>query len=142
VTGPLVFAIDELGVAKSDILHDAGEGNVAHLNSQMGVRRHETEGMDAIPETFDAFLEQQEKPRAVTRIEEDVLAAIAAKNDMINGAGEMKSWIAWHGSSIDMNLRLSSLTPNTCKHVYLFDSVLLHNWGRTGGDRVPRLVMV
>jgi hypothetical protein len=72
----------------------------------MSVRRHETEGMDAIPETLDAFLEQQEKPRAVTRIEEDVLAAIAAKNDMINGAGEMKSWFAWHARSIDKNLRL------------------------------------
>jgi hypothetical protein len=30
---------------------------------------------------------------------------------MINGAGEMKSWFAWHGRSVDKNLRLSSLTP-------------------------------
>lgn len=111
MTGPLVFAIDELGVAKPNILHDAGEGYIAYLNGQMDVCRHEAEGMDAIPETLDAFLEQQEKSRAVTRIEEDVLAAVAAKNDMINGAGEMKAWFAWHGRSVDTNLRLSSLTP-------------------------------
>jgi hypothetical protein len=56
----------------------------------MGVRRHETEGMDAIPETLDAFLEQQKKPRAITLIEEDILAAIAAKNDMINVCDELR----------------------------------------------------
>ncbi len=48
MTGPLVPAIDERGVAKPDTLHDAGEGNIAHLNGQMGVRRHETKGMDAM----------------------------------------------------------------------------------------------
>lgn len=111
MTGPLVFAIDELGVAKPDILHDAGKGNIAHLNGQMGVCRHETEGMDAIPETLYAFLQQQKKPRTVTRIEEDVLAAIATKNDVINGAGIMKSRFAWHARSVEKNLRLSSLTP-------------------------------
>lgn len=60
------------------------------------MRRHKTEGMDAISETLDAFLEQHEKPRAVTRIEKDILAAIAAMNDMVNGAGIMKSRFAWH----------------------------------------------
>lgn len=89
MTGPLVFAIDELGIAKPDILHDPGEGNIAHLKGQMGVGRHETEGMDAIPETLNTFLEQQEKPRAVSGIKKDVLAAIATKNDVINGAGIM-----------------------------------------------------
>jgi hypothetical protein len=111
MTVPLVLAIDELGVAKPDILHDAGEGNIAHLNGQMGVRRHETEGMDAIPETLNAFLKQQEKPRAITRIEEDALAAIATKNDVINGAGIMKSRFAWPGRGGNENIRLSSLTP-------------------------------
>jgi len=47
-------------------------------------------------ETLGAFVEQQEKPGAVTHIEEDGLAAIAAKNEVINGAGIMKSRFAWH----------------------------------------------
>lgn len=110
VAGSPVFAIDELGVAKSDILHNAGEGHVPHLDGQMDMVRHEAEGMDAIPETLNAFLDQQEKPRAVTVIEEDVLAAIAAKDDVINGAGIMKSRFAWHGRSVVENVRLSSLT--------------------------------
>ena len=53
--------------------------------------------LDAIAEALDAFLHQQEKPRTVTRIEEDVLAAITAKNDVVNSAGIMKSWFTWHG---------------------------------------------
>ena len=47
-------------------------------------------------EARDAFLHQQEKPRAVTRIEEDVQAAITAKNNVVNSAGIMKSWFTWH----------------------------------------------
>jgi hypothetical protein len=41
-------------------------------------------------------LHQQEEPRTVTRIEENVLAAIPTQNDVINGAGIMKSRFAWH----------------------------------------------
>lgn len=35
MAGSLVFAIDELGVAKADILHDATEGHFTHLDGQM-----------------------------------------------------------------------------------------------------------
>jgi hypothetical protein len=94
--GPVIFAINELGVAKPDILHNPGEGDISHLKGEMKVRSHEAKGMDAIPEALDAFLHQQEEPRTVTRIEEDVLAAIPTQNDVINGAGIMKSRFAWH----------------------------------------------
>lgn len=43
-----------------------------------------------IPEALDAFLQQQEKPRAVTRIEEKALAAIAGENSGITGAGTIR----------------------------------------------------
>jgi hypothetical protein len=121
MTGPLEFAINELGVAKPDILHDPGEGTIAHLNGQIDVRRHETEGMDATPEALNAFLEQKEKPRAVTRIEEDILAAIAEKNDLINGARIMKSRFAWQARSVGENLRLSSLCPSSFARVLVSD---------------------
>lgn len=97
MSGAFVFTIDKLGVAKPDILHDPGEGNVSDLKGEMNVRGHEAIGMDARPEALDAFLEQQEKSRTVTRIEEDVLATITAKDDVVNSAGIMKSRFTWHG---------------------------------------------
>jgi hypothetical protein len=61
----------------------------------MQVRRHQAKGMDTVLEAFGTFLQQQEKSRTVTRIEEDVLPAIAAKDYVINGAGIMKSSFTW-----------------------------------------------
>ena len=54
--GTLVFPIDELGITKSDVLHDTGEGNVAHLDCQMDMRCHQAKGMDAVLESFNGFL--------------------------------------------------------------------------------------
>ncbi len=56
--------------------------------------------MDTVPETFNAFLQQQEKTCAVARIEEYILPAIAAKNYVVNGSGVMKSRFTWHGTRI------------------------------------------
>ena len=71
---------------------------------------HQTIGMNTGLEACNAFLKQQEKARLVCGIEEDVLAAIAAQNNVMNGAGIMKSWFAWHEMWLAQNLRLSNLT--------------------------------
>jgi hypothetical protein len=90
-----VFSVYELSIAKPHVLHDSGQGNIPYLHCSVDVSRHQTKSMDAVPESFNAFLQQQNKARTVVGIEEDVLPAIAAKNDMINGTGIMKSWFTW-----------------------------------------------
>jgi len=62
----------------------------------MEVRRHQAKGMGPILEAFNTFLKQQKKTPTVSRIEEDILAAIATKNDVINGPGIMKSRFTWY----------------------------------------------
>jgi len=96
MAGAPVLSVYELGISKSDILHDAGERDSPNLDCQMEMRRHQAKGMSAILEAFNAFLQQQEKTRTVAGIEDDVLPAVAAKNDVINGSGVMKSRFACH----------------------------------------------
>lgn len=48
---------------------------------------HQTIGMKTGLKAWNAFLKQQEKTRPGCGIEEDLLAAIAVQNNVINGAG-------------------------------------------------------
>lgn len=43
------------------ILDGSGVRNIANLNDQMKVITHQAIGMDSMIESFNAFLEQQEK---------------------------------------------------------------------------------
>lgn len=55
---PLFFApaVDVFGIAKAEVLHDAGEGYLPHLDSQVDVVGHQAEGVDTVSEAFDALL--------------------------------------------------------------------------------------
>ena len=79
------------------VLHDAGEGNVAYLDHQMNMVSHEAEGVDAMAETLDTFLQKKKEAGAVFFGEKDILSGIASQNDMVDGAGIMKSGFACHG---------------------------------------------
>jgi hypothetical protein len=85
------------GIPEGKVLHDAGEGNVACLDHQMNMVSHEAEGVDAMAETLDTFLQKKKEAGAVFFGEKDILSGIASQNDMVEGAEIMESGFACHG---------------------------------------------
>jgi hypothetical protein len=57
---------------------------------------HEAEGMKPIVKPLRTFLQQEGKLRSVTLGKEDILAAVATQDNMINTAWNMKSWLPCH----------------------------------------------
>jgi len=48
----------------------------------------------AVP--LDTFLEEKKKPAAVLVVEEDVLASVSPKDDVVQRAGIMNAWFTCH----------------------------------------------
>jgi len=62
-------------------------------------------GHKAIPmhtesEALHTVPQKREETKPVIRIEKDILSGIAAQHDMVDGAGAMQSWFAWHGDRV------------------------------------------
>lgn len=66
--------------------------------------------MDAAVELFSDALEDQVQTVPVVISEENRLAGVAAKDDMIDSAGIMDAGFAWHGAMLHKNSNMSSLT--------------------------------
>ena len=98
--GPIHPAIDPCGVAKGEILYDAGEWRFADLNGKMYMVCHQAVRMNTEAEFFDGFLQEKEKTIPVAILEENVLPGIPAQDDMIKGTGVMNALLAGHGEVI------------------------------------------
>ncbi len=66
------------------------------LNSKMKVIAHQAEGMNAVAESLNARLQQKEKAGSIRLVEENVLAAVAAEDDVVDGAGKVKAGFTGH----------------------------------------------
>jgi hypothetical protein len=95
--GPVQPAINPGGIAKGEILHDAGERSIAYLDGKMNMVGHQAVGMDTEAEFFDGFLQEEEKTAPVAVIEEDVLPGVPAQDDVIESAGIVDALFAGHG---------------------------------------------
>jgi hypothetical protein len=81
-------------------LHDTGERDVANLDSQVNMVCHQTKGENTVAVPFDTFLDEKEKPATVFGVKENVLTAIAAKDDMVQRTGIVKAGFTGHEKSI------------------------------------------
>jgi hypothetical protein len=95
--GPVQPAINPGGIAKGEILHDAGERSIAYLDGKMNMVGHQAVGMDTEAEFFDGFLQEKEKTIPVAIFKEDILPGIPAQDDMIESTGVMDALLAGHG---------------------------------------------
>lgn len=75
--------VDPTGIAKGEVLHDAGKWNVTHLYCQMDVIGHQAEGMDAVTEPLYPFLEKEIKAVTVIVFEEDILPGVPTQDHVI-----------------------------------------------------------
>lgn len=122
VSRAALCVVDPFRVAEGNVLHDAGERHVASLHDEMDMICHQAETMYATAELFHCILENEIQPVPVPIIEEYGISSIAAKDDVIDGAGIVDAGFACHGGNISENGRKASLTP----------SLFLHNMNMSG----------
>jgi hypothetical protein len=77
----------------------------------MDVVGHEAKAVDAATELLHSILKKQVEAVPVTFIEENRISGIAAKDNMVDGAGIMKTGFTGHAGIMAINVRKSSLTP-------------------------------
>ena len=77
------------GIAKTDILNYAGQGNITNLDSQMDVVRHQTIGMDTMLVFFYAFLDEKKKSASILFVKKNILSSVASQDDMVTSAWVM-----------------------------------------------------
>jgi hypothetical protein len=65
---------------------------------------HAAEGMNTATKLHGYFLHEQVKAITIGIVNEYRLACVAAKNYMIESAGEMYAWFTCHGESIVDNV--------------------------------------
>ena len=73
---------------------------------------HETEGVDTIAESASSLLQQEIEAVPVLCGKKNRLAPIAAKNDMVESAGNMNSRFARHAGNIPTLRNLSTWKPD------------------------------
>jgi len=91
-----VFVVDPPRIAEGQILHDRTQRGVLHLNSQMKVVGHATEGMDPMAIALYALLKQPIQVMTVFLIKENILPSVTSKNHMIHPSRHMQSWFSSH----------------------------------------------
>lgn len=70
-------------IAKGEVLHNAGEGSVSHLQRQVNRVRHEAEGMSSVAKPHYSLLDKKIEAVAVFVIEEDVLPGVASHDNVV-----------------------------------------------------------
>ena len=113
MTAPLLAAIEVTGIAQRQVLRPLGQRLGSHLKGQMHVVAHQAESMHAVAETADAFIEQAIERQAVFVLEEEILAVVAAQDDMIKSTGQVQAWLAGHDGrlrQVRITHKISNLT--------------------------------
>ena len=73
---------------------------LARLQGEVQMIGHQAEGMNAVAEAADAFLDQFIEPRAVFSGKEDVLTCVTAQDDVVEAAGHVQTRFASHAAMI------------------------------------------
>lgn len=112
MSGSLLAPVDPTGVTKREILHAAGQRDIACLQSKMDMVCHEAEGMDAVAEPACPLLEKEVEAISVVAGKKDRLSAVASENDVIQSATQVYSRFACHGAKISRSFNLSTWKPD------------------------------
>jgi hypothetical protein len=86
------------GIAKTDILDYAEQGDITKLDSQMKMIRHQAIGMDAMLVFFYACLEEEKESASILFVKKNILTGVASQDDMVTSAGIMESRFSCHAS--------------------------------------------
>jgi len=106
--------VDVAGVAKREVLHPARQGLGPGLQTQVDVIGHEAESVHPVTEPAHALGEQVVEGETVSRGEEDVLARVAAQDNVVERTGDMQAGLAGHGAWCHRSSSIASyagLTP-------------------------------
>ena len=97
VPRPVCAAVSVTGIAKTDILDDAGQGDVSNLDSHVDMICHQAVRMDTMLKSFDALLKKGKESLSILLSEKDILAGVSAKYYVVAGTGVMDSGFSSHG---------------------------------------------
>lgn len=89
VSGAFLAPIYPARIAERDILHDLRKRHIPHLNRKVYVIRHQTERMDAMPESFHTFLQEKIETVAIFISKENVVTSIPTQDDMVGSSRDM-----------------------------------------------------
>jgi len=76
--------------------------------------------MHTVGEAASTFLEQTIKHHPVLVFEEDILAVVAAQDDMLEPTGQVQAWFARHPQRLRQgcaNRKIANLTRSTLKQI-------------------------
>ena len=77
------------GIAETNILDYAGQGDITNLDSQMDVIRHQAIGMDSMLVSLNAFLKEKKQFASILLVKKYVLTSVASQDDMVTSAWVM-----------------------------------------------------
>ncbi|MNC84619.1 hypothetical protein D3C83_01770 [compost metagenome] len=99
VTNPLEPCVEVAGVAEGKVLHADGQRAIASLKGEVQMIGHQAEGVDPVAVTLDPFSEEFVEALPVFLLEENVLARIAAQDNVIEATGHVEARFASHESA-------------------------------------------
>ena len=100
VADSTVAAIEVHCVGLIQPLHDFGQRNILRLDQKMDVLVHKNIGIDAAAGTVLVYREEQEVLLEVYGILEYPLLLVAARNDVIEGAGILNARFSRHSAIV------------------------------------------
>jgi hypothetical protein len=81
---------------------------------------YQAESMHTVCEAASTFLDQTIKHHPVLVFEEDILAVVAAQDDMLEPTGQVQAWFARHPQRLRQgcaNRKIANLTRSTLKQI-------------------------
>ena len=112
MSDPPMQAVEDSAVAAVEALHRARERDIRRFNQQVDVVGHQDVGNDAEPVAMLIVGQIRQIALKVTFREKDFLAAVAAADDVVEGAGDVEAGLARHGRAYSTDeSQITSLTP-------------------------------
>ena len=91
-----VSAVEIQGVPGEEFSHDSGDACFAALEQDVDMVVHERPGVDCAFAFSDGLSESFEESGLVFVVAEDVGLVYPADHDVVQGAGDVQSCLAWH----------------------------------------------
>ncbi len=100
MSGSFLPPVDPSGITKREILHAAGQRDIANLQGNMNMIAHEAKGVDPIAKPESAFLKQEIETGVVSVGQKNILPAVAPEKNMIKSTRKMDAWFPCHEGKI------------------------------------------
>ena len=97
-----VAAVEYLGVASLDPLHDLGQSNALGLDQDVDVVGHQDISMEPKAVALAIVLDALEVALAVVIVVEGLLALVAAHDDVVEGAVKLDSGLSRHAGTVSV----------------------------------------